>query len=113
MPGPNRSVGHTDGPGLTRSPPSPPPATREVDHQTRGSIVATTSPFRVVAPTQPRSAHHGHRPDPPHRHPRPHLLPTETHRGQTPMEALRALKRRLSDILYRQLIPDTQTHPAP
>jgi len=33
--------------------------------------------------------------------------------GKTPMEALRALKRRLSDILYRQLIPDTQTHPAP
>jgi transposase len=29
--------------------------------------------------------------------------------GKTPMEALRALKRRLSDVVYRQLVADTQT----
>ena len=29
--------------------------------------------------------------------------------GKTPMEALRCLKRRLSDVLYRQLVADTAT----
>jgi transposase len=29
--------------------------------------------------------------------------------GKTPMEALRALKRRLSDVVYRQLVADTKT----
>ena len=28
--------------------------------------------------------------------------------GKTPMEAMRALKRRLSDIVYRQMIPDAR-----
>jgi transposase len=28
--------------------------------------------------------------------------------GKTPMEAIRALKRRLSDVVYRQLIRDTK-----
>jgi transposase len=31
--------------------------------------------------------------------------------GKTPMEALRCLKRRLSDVVYRQLIADTKTTP--
>ena len=30
--------------------------------------------------------------------------------GKTPMEALRCLKRRLSDVIYRQLVADAQTH---
>ena len=30
--------------------------------------------------------------------------------GKTPMEALRCLKRRLSDVVYRQLIADAQQH---
>ena len=29
--------------------------------------------------------------------------------GKTPMEAMRALKRRLSDIVYRQMITDART----
>ena len=29
--------------------------------------------------------------------------------GKTPMEALRCLKRRLSDVVYRQLVADAQT----
>ena len=28
--------------------------------------------------------------------------------GKTPMEALRCLKRRLSDVVYRQLVADAQ-----
>ena len=30
--------------------------------------------------------------------------------GKTPMEALRCLKRRLSDVIYRRLLSDAQTH---
>lgn len=33
--------------------------------------------------------------------------------GKTPMEALRALKRRLSDVVYRRLVADTRTGPQP
>jgi len=33
--------------------------------------------------------------------------------GKTPMEALRALKRRLSDVVYRQLVADARTTPQP
>ena len=29
--------------------------------------------------------------------------------GKTPMEALRCLKRRLSDVVFRQLVTDTKT----
>lgn len=32
--------------------------------------------------------------------------------GKTPMEALRCLKRRLSDVVYRQLVADDRAHPS-
>ena len=32
--------------------------------------------------------------------------------GKTPMEALRCLKRRLSDVIYRRLVADANTAPA-
>jgi len=32
--------------------------------------------------------------------------------GKTPMEAMRALKRRLSDVVFRQLVNDQKQHPA-
>ena len=33
--------------------------------------------------------------------------------GKTPMEALRCLKRRLSDVVYRQLVADAERAPQP
>ena len=56
-------------------------------------------------PTQPRAPHRRGHPGRP-RHPRPRLLPTQTRRGQSRKEALRALKRRISDAVYRQLLAD-------
>jgi hypothetical protein len=51
---------------------------------------------------QPRHASHRGHPNP-QRHPRPRLLPTQAGRGQVKKEALRALKRRISDAVWRQL----------
>jgi len=31
--------------------------------------------------------------------------------GKTPMEAMRCLKRRLSDVVYRQMLADTKASP--
>lgn len=63
---------------------------------------------------KPWPTHHGHHPTQP-RHPRPGLLPGQTRRRQSHREALRCLKRRLSDALYRRLVsdahPDTATGP--
>lgn len=57
-------------------------------------------------PTQLLPAHHGHIPDRPG-HPRTGLLPTKRAAGKSHREALRCLKRRLSDVVYRQLIRDS------
>ena len=59
-------------------------------------------------PAQLLPAHHGHHPDPP-RHARPGLLPAQTSRGKSHKEALRCLKRRLSDVVYRHLMRDAGT----
>ena len=39
---------------------------------------------------------------------RPGLLPTQARRGQDPLEAMRCLKRRISDAVYRQLLADAE-----
>jgi hypothetical protein len=54
---------------------------------------------------QPRPAHGGGPPDPP-RHPGPGLLPAQIAEGKSKKEALRALKRRISDAVWRQLQVD-------
>ena len=59
---------------------------------------------------QPHDPHRRGHPDPP-RHRRPGLLPTQARRRQEPMEAMRCLKRRISDAVYRQLVADARTAP--
>ena len=58
---------------------------------------------------QPGAAHHGHRPAP---HPiegRAYLGRKKA-AGKTSMEAIRCLKRRTSDIVYRHMLNDAITH---
>ena len=45
------------------------------------------------------------------RHEWSHLFRQEDRRGRTPKEAIRALKRRISDAVYRALIADTRRTP--
>lgn len=67
----------------------------------------TASPQRQGQPdAQPRRPSHRHLPAPPAQHQRPGLLRAETRRGKTNKGAIRSLKRRLSDVLYRQLNAD-------
>jgi hypothetical protein len=56
-------------------------------------------------PPQPRALQGRLRPAP-QRHPRPRLLPAQARRRETPVEALRCLRRRLSDVVYPQLTAD-------
>ena len=63
-------------------------------------------PPREPAP-QPRAPHRRGHPDP-QRHPRPRLPRPQDRRGQDKKEAIRALKRRISDAVYRQLLADTR-----
>jgi hypothetical protein len=58
-------------------------------------------------PPQPRHLHRRDRPAAP-RHRRPRLLPAQTRRREDPMEAMRCLRRRLPDAVYRQLVADAQ-----
>ena len=56
---------------------------------------------------QPRAAHDGRHPDPPPQHRRAAgYYERKRPEGKTPKEALRCLKRRLSDVVYRQLVAD-------
>jgi hypothetical protein len=57
----------------------------------------------------PGAAHHGHRPAA-HRHRRPRLLRPKKASGTTSMEAMRCLKRRLTDIVYRRMVDHAITH---
>ncbi len=43
-----------------------------------------------------------------HAQPRPPLLRTQARRGQDPTRSVRALKRRLSDVVWRQLVADAR-----
>jgi hypothetical protein len=56
------------------------------------------------SPSEPLPAHHGHHA----RHPGAGLLPTQRAAGNSHREALRCLKRRLSDVVYRQLVTDAR-----
>ena len=60
---------------------------------------------------EPRPVHDGHGPGPPAQR-RAGLLPAQTGRGQVPKEALRCLKRRLSDAVYRCLLADQHLQPS-
>ena len=83
-------------------------------HRTHRRLLRRPGPTPTVPsrepPDQPDPAHHGHRPaTQPDRRPRllrPHARPT----GKTSMEAMRALKRRLSDIVYRTMLDDAIGH---
>nr|WP_268746388.1 transposase [Actinomadura madurae] len=60
---------------------------------------------------QPGPAHHGHRPTPqPHR--KRAYFDRATVSGKTSMEAMRALKCRLSDVVYRRMLDDALTRSA-
>src|SRR5215212_8420307 len=73
----------------------------------RGSGVAGSR----EAQDQPGGAHHGHRPaTQPDRKAR--LYDRRKSEGKTSMEALRALKRRLSNIVYKTTLDDAITHAA-
>ena len=72
----------------------------------RGPCPAPAVP-RGEPADQPHAAHHGRRPAPPP-HQGPRLLRPQGRRRETPMEAMRALKRRLSDVVYRQMIADAR-----
>ena len=66
-------------------------------------------------PPQPRALHRRDRPAA-QRHPRPRLLPPQARRrARSSMEAMRCLRRRLSDAVYRQLVADArgQEHASP
>jgi hypothetical protein len=59
---------------------------------------------------QPRPAHHGHRPTA-QRHRRRAYYDRKKAAGKTSMEAMRCLKRRLSDIVYHAMVDDlTRMH---
>jgi transposase len=83
-------------PPTTAPPPSTcPPAARSV----------TGCPGREIG-GQPRHPHDGRHPDPlPQQH-GPGLLRTKASRGNDRQGGLRCLKRRLSDVIYRQLVAD-------
>ena len=78
-------------------------------HRTPGRLQRRTEapsalPRRQPA-NQPGTSHHGHRADPP-RHRRPRLLSAPPGRGQDADRSVARLKRRLSDVVYRQLVAD-------
>ena len=87
-------------------------------HRTHRRLLRRPRPAPTVAgrepSDQPDPAHHGHRPA---AQPRPKAATTTTARkadGKTSMEAMRALKRRLSDIVYRPCSTTrSATHSAP
>jgi transposase len=60
-----------------------------------------------------REPHDPHRPDQPatDRHRRAGLLPAQARRRQETLRALRCLKRRISDAIYRQLVTNTPAVP--
>jgi transposase len=81
-------------------------------HRTHRRVLrrtATPPPLtRREPPHQPRPAHGLRHPaTQPHQR-RPRLLRTQTRRRQNPKEALRCLKRRLSDVVFRQLVIDLE-----
>jgi transposase len=81
-------------------------------HRTHRRVLrrtATPPPLtRREPPHQPRPAHGRRHPaTQPHQR-RPRLLRTQTRRRQNPKEALRCLKRRLSDVVFRQLVIDLE-----
>ncbi len=101
-------IGYTGDP--TRSPPraatpptpAPPPS---------------SSPPAAGSPTACRGAATGgsttpctarDHPDPPPPQPRPRLLRPQARRRQDPTRSVRALKRRLSDVVWRHLVADAQ-----
>jgi hypothetical protein len=58
---------------------------------------------------QLRDPHRRGHPDPAQAQPRPRLLRAQDRRGQDPKEALRALKRRISDAIYARPLADART----
>ena len=68
------------------------------------SAPPSAQPARQPA-TEPRDPHRRARPDQP-RHARPRLLPAKQADGKSRKEAMRCLKRRISDAVYRQLRSD-------
>jgi len=90
--------------------PPPPPRSRPLP--ARSSATGFPGP---ASPAQSLSAHHGDYPAQP-RHPGLGVLPGQNApRAKSHREALRCLKRRLSDAVYRRLVrdahPDTATGP--
>jgi len=78
-------------------------------HRTARPVLRRPDPPPALTRRQPTDqqdpAHHGHRPAAqPDR--RPRLLQPKEGSGKTSMEAMRCLKRRLSDIVYRHMIDD-------
>ena len=74
-------------------------------------IEVSSDPPAVPArepPPQPRHPHGRGHPDPLPRHPRPGLLRPQDRRRQDPKEALRALKRRVSDAIFTRLQADAR-----
>lgn len=70
------------------------------------TIRASAGPRREPA-TQRRVAPHRRHPDPPRGGPGHNLLPPPPGHGNTKMEALRAMKRRLARVIFNLLRPDT------
>ena len=79
-------------------------------HRTPGRLLRRAHPAPAVPgrepADEPRPAHRRDRPDPPrHRRPAP-TTGASWREAKTRKEALRCLKRRLSDLVYRQLVAD-------
>ena len=81
--------------------------TAPIEFSSGGRITHRLSPARQPA-VEPRPALRGDHPDPSLPQPRPQLLRTQAGRGPHPREAIRAFKRRLSDVVWRQLVADAQ-----
>jgi len=82
---------HTPAPHRSRSPPA----------ATRCSVESPREP-----PVEPRHPHGRRDPTPPHPQSRPRLLRRKISEGKSPKMALRSLKRRISDVIYRHLLAD-------
>lgn len=96
-----------------RPPPQPGRVHLRQRHRAPGRVIGPHCPSSVQPwrqpPTQPRPLHDRDHPDP-HRHRRSRLLRAQTRGGKTSREAIRCLKRRLSDQVYKAMRADTATY---
>ena len=102
-------------PTSATSPGSPTATVRVLDrHRTPGRLIRGTDPPPAVPRRepagQPHDPHRRDQPDPPG-HRRRAYYAHKRAEGKRPLEAIRCLKRRISDAIYRQLVADAITVP--